>query len=113
MNTTKTLQDKIRTAEVTNDLYYAALALEEHFSSSDVDLWWFTKRLDDLQEFSERYKEVLALMGVAGVSDLSGLESIVISGLKNNEQELEKAEELRQIKQELAQLYARLLGSLT
>ena len=109
------LKDKIRTAELSQDIIYAARSLEDYFRENDteIDLWWFINRLEELQQMESMRHDYKMLTAIAGTENIHELTALVNKGLLFETTQEEKVQELQNIKAELRDLYIRLIGSLT
>lgn len=106
----KNLKDRIRSAGILKDVRYALLSLEEYVYTNelDLDLWWFTKEVEDLAQFQEQKKELDILLDTAKVATLEELLPLVLDGVKYREKRKDKLEELSQIRQDLIETYSKL-----
>jgi len=111
---TKELKDRIRTAELSKDPYYAVQSLEDYFRENDpdIDLWWLSRQVGCLCDNLEAVEQLAMLHGLAETSSIDELEQVVVKGLNSTEEHKEKLEELSRIKQELRKVYNKLVTSL-
>ena len=109
------IKDSMRTAEVAKDIMYAAQALEDYFRENhpEVDMWWFTDRLEELQQMESMRHDYKMLTAIAETENIHELTALVNKGLLFEATHEEKVQELLNIKAELRDVYLRLIGSLT
>ena len=109
------IKDRMRTAEMAKDIMYAAQALEDYFRENhpEVDVWWFTERLQELYKAEKIRHDYKMLTAIAETEDVHEITALVQKGLLFETTEDEKVQELQNIKAELRDLYIRLIGSLT
>lgn len=107
------LKDKLRTAEITKDVLYAVSVVEDYCRANDIDLWRTARRIEDLVEHETSLDRLSVIMDLADAKNLHELEEFVVKSMHKNDLDIERVEELTQIKQELRRLYCSLLKSLT
>lgn len=115
--TDKQIAEILLSSERMDDVKYAVQNLEDYFRSRDIDLYWFSRKVEDLCESAQQvalkdHAKIRTIMDIANINTIEQLELLVLKGLKQEEYMQEQIETLLSIKQDLADVYTTLIKSL-
>lgn len=113
----KDLAGKIRDAEIAGNATQLVNHLEDYFRDIGIDLFWFAReveRTSDREQINIMLdaRQIYTIMDKVGAEYIEDLEKLVLKGVKYEEQYKEQVDTLLKIKQEMADVYVKLLNSL-
>ena len=113
----KKLAGKIRDAELAKDAVRVVHHLEDYFRNKGVDLFWFAREVEKTSakeqiDIIRDARQIYTVMDKVGAKCIEDIEKLVIKGAKYDEQYKEQVDTLLKIKQEMADVYVKLLNSL-
>lgn len=115
--TDKKLKELIRSAEISKDIPWAIQSLEEYCREKSIDLWWLVQCIHELtqkdrEQESKDMARVKTIMDIVNADSLVDLEVLAMKGTNSEIQMQEQIETLQQIREDMAEVYVRLLKSL-
>lgn len=113
----KKLAGKIRDAEIAKDAVHTVQHLEDYFRLKGVDLFWFAREVERTSDREQvrimlDARQIYTIMDTVGAESIEDLEKLVLQGVKYKKDYQEQVETLLSIKQEMSDVYVKLLNSL-